>query len=373
MMRAGGLLLLVVVCIGVAAVGAELSGTWVTNLTLDPQEAAFSAAVSMTSTVDVSLGIGGWVFGSTTTLAASGWTDQAFKATGVLGAIGVSSSVNLDPAGTFDSATLTTDMSIAGVRYVSTFASTPNDLAATITASAASEFVSIDVSLRLGDTTVPGCDLFFQGVTIGVDFSFCCAAVNSDINFTCNGFTDAKFGVNAIAIPGLPWMTLGVQLQFGVQTDYEKKITITPSFNFGTSACFDIYFEVDEDSAEAYPPNILSISTIRVVGIGLECEIGGVSFAAVSYWGTGAPPAPLTGEYWEAYQISTTDDSACCGPFGFDFAVFFQDGAATLFEAAFFQAEFSLDIGSAFSVTVGVDLDANAGFTELRLGLTVEF
>lgn len=361
--------LLIATCM--LCMGESLEGDLRVELVIDPLASDFSDAISLTEVLRVDIEVADWAFGSTTSLDEAGWTDQVFRCSGMFGAILISSTLDMDPMSGFDDWTSSCELSLAGVKHVCQFTLTPDDLALSINSTASTDLLSVGVTVDLGDTNgMPGCNLLFQGMTIDIRFPFCCTQVASSLDFDCLGFESADFGVSGIAIPHLPWLTLAASLDFTLD---EKTLTIAPTINYGTSICFDLYFDTIEDSAAVYPDDTLEFESFGVVGIGLECVINGVSFAAVSYWGSGGSPAPLTGDYWEAYQVSTID-SACCGPFGFECTAFFLDGAATLFDLAFLQTDLSLELASQFEATVGFDLDlAGAGFTELRVGFAVRF
>ncbi len=221
--------------------------------------------------------------------------------------------------------------------------------------------VSVDLMLGSGE----GCDFNFAGIDIEVDFPFCCANVISKISFDCDGFNDVTFEVDGIALPALPWVTLDALLTFTVT---EKTLVLTPNFDFGAVACFDIYIT---QLAEGN----LTISDITISGIGLSCEIGGVEFTGISYWGTGTKPGLLKGTpYWEAYQIKTTDDG-CCGPFNFDVTIYFLQNGLQLFDVAEIVANMSIQVATQFTFSTGIsiDLTATPAFTNWTIGFLVEW
>ena len=122
---------------------------------------------------------------------------------------------------------------------------------------------------------------------------------------------------------------------------------------------FDLYYRLITDGGSNYDP--LLIGGIQFDGIQIACEIGGVAFTGITYWGpddhgpwwTPGSPGLLYGyeEYWEAYQIATTDDG-CCGPFSFDVAVFFDEFGTELFDVAYFVANLEIRIASQFTFLV---------------------
>lgn len=368
MKRALVLSLAVLFGLGVAAFAQTLSGEWDTTVSIQPTP----VEISLTSTLEVTYALSGWSFTSYSELDETGWLDQTFDVSGALGAFTLGSFLDLDPAGLFDEWIVTAGVSIAGVTFgLDWDLAAPGynsdipagGLAVTLSGSGTAGLVTIGVDVYFGDVTTAACDLDWTGVDITVDFPFCCADVESTISFTCDGFVEACFDVDGIAIPNLPWITIGAELCFELQT---KTLTLTPTFNFGEIACFSLY--IDQD----YTGNLL-FGDIHIDGIGLDCTIGGVEFIGVSYWGDVADkykPSILAYQpYWEAYQIKTTDDG-CCGPFSFDVTVYF-DHAGFLFDVAEFDANMEIQIATQFSFSMGIDIEVDSGFTLWSLGFTV--
>jgi len=349
-----------------AGLAQTLSGSWDTDITIDPQKTSFVDALALTSVLKVNYGIGDWTFGSVTALSENGWTDQDFSATGVLGAFSITSALDLNPNATFGDWTTTAKVSIAGVSFSGTFKLDGTDAYLTLTGKGGiGTPVVVDVKVEFGDpTALSGCDLDFQAITIGVDFTFCdCAPIESEIKFDCEGLAYIKFVTKGIAIPNLPWVTIGATLQYTLQT---KTLVLTPTFDFGAITCFDLYFDVDTTGGN------LTFNSITIYGIGIECTIGGVEFGALSQWGTGPKTGLLKGtEYWEVYWIGT-DDDGCCGPFEFDLAVFFKDKGTKLFDIALVQATMELQIASQFTFNTGLKINVETGaFTEWVIGFLV--
>jgi len=88
-------------------------------------------------------------------------------------------------------------------------------------------------------------------------------------------------------------------------------------------------------------------------------------------------------EYWEAYQIATTDDG-CCGPFSFDVTVFFDEddadagddaaGADELFDVAYVVANMEIQVATQFTFSLGLETDLEAGeVNNLTFGFLVEW
>jgi hypothetical protein len=362
MKRALVLSLAVLFGLGVAAFGQTLSGEWDTTVSIVPTP----VSLGLDSTLTVTYAISGWTFTSYSVLDETGWTDQTFDVGGALGAFTLGSFLDLNPAGSFDEWEVTAGVSIAGVTFGLDWDLT-DDLAVTLSGSGSAGLVTVGADIYFGDPAVDGCDLNWTGIDITVDFPFCCADVASTISFNCDGFDSVCFDVGNIVLPNFAWMTLGAELCFELQT---KTLTLTPSFDFGDIACFDVYMSVDAQAGVG-PDTLLNIGDISVAGIGVECTIGGVDFTGVSYWGTGDKPSILYGtDYWEGYQITTTDDG-CCGPFSFDISVFFDDDHTSLFDVAEFDANMEIQLATQFSFSMGINIEVDSGFTLWSLGFTV--
>jgi len=357
MKKALVLSLAAVLCLGFASFAQTLSGSWDTTITIIP--APVSLAID--SELIVTYAVSGWSFTSDTVIDENGWVAQSFDVSGSLGAFTIGSGLVFDPAAVaFDSWEVTGGLSLAGVTFDGTFTLEPGVVTLEIEGSGSAGDVDVYVDLILGGVD---CSFDFSSLVIDISFPFCCAEISSEIAFNCQtGFEYITFEATGIELPGMTWVTLDALLTFTVD---EKTLVITPSFDFGATACFDIYLS---DPAELF-------GDIEVVGLGLECEIGGVQFIGLSYWGDGAKPGILKGtEYWEAYQISTTDDG-CCGPFSFDIGIYFLEGGLQLFDVSYLEANMSIQIATQFTFSMGIaiDLEVVPSFTEWTLGFLVEW
>jgi hypothetical protein len=360
MKKALVLSLAVVLGLGVASFAQTLSGSWDTTVTIVPSP----VSLTIDSELIVTYAVSGWSFTSDTVLSEAGWEAQEFDVEGTLGAFTLGSALVFDPAAVaFDSWEVTGGLSLAGVTFDGTFTLEPGVTTLELVGSGTAGNVGVTVDITFGDGE--GCNFNFAGVDIEVDFPFCCADVISTVSFDCDGFVEATFGVEGIAIPTLPWVTLDALITF---TTAAKTLVLTPNFDFGATACFDLY--IDQTTA-----GNLTISDITISGIGLECTIGGVQFTGISYWGEGDKPGLLEDTvYWEAYQIKTTDDG-CCGPFSFDITIYFLEGGAQLFDVAEIDANMSIQVATQFTFSMGIaiDLTEDPAFTSWSLGFLVEW
>jgi len=94
MKRALVLSLAVILGLGIGAFG-QITGYWSTTLGIDPQPLSF---VSMASTLKVDYALSGWTFGSVSTFSITGFSAQAFKVAGSLGAFTLVTNMAFAPA-----------------------------------------------------------------------------------------------------------------------------------------------------------------------------------------------------------------------------------------------------------------------------------
>jgi hypothetical protein len=359
MKRALVLSLAVVLGLGVASFAQTLTGTWDTTITITPSP----IDLDIDSILTVTYSLSGWTFTSKTTVDELGWQDQQFSATGALGAFTIGSTLIFEPSvPEFTSWKVTSGLSIAGVAFSGTFLLTEDNLATTIVGSGTAGLLKLAVTLTFGTADNDLCDFDWTGIVISGSFPFCCADVAFALEFDCGGFEEICFTATGIALPGITWATLDAELCFTMD---EKTLEVTPVFDFGVTACFTVYLSSPDEG--------LLFGDVTIDGIGLFCKIGGVDFTGLSYWGEGAKPGLLKGtDYWEVYQIKTTDDG-CCGPFGFDISVYFDKGGTQLFDVAFLKANMSIKLATQFTFTMGLSLDLEAlpTFAQWTLGFKV--
>ena len=355
--------LIFAVGLGVAVSAQTLSGYWETTIILDLTAAAWPAGVEINSEIGIDYTVGDWTFGSVTGVTNGVWDVQDFSFSGVLGAFTLSGAIEFDPTTVaFTELNVETGVSIAGVTFGVEFTLVPNGTELILTGSGVAGDVSIDVEIGLGDQV--DCDFDFEYVEIVVGFPFCCADITAELSFTCAGFQYVEFCFDGLTIENLPWLTLGACVRF--QTD-SKVFTFDPSIDLGVIGCdFDLYYRLDTHGGTNYTP--LNIEGIIFDGIQIACEIGGVQFTGITYWGPdvfgagASSPGILAGyeDYWEAYQIATTDDG-CCGPFSFDVTVFFDENGTALFDVAYLVANLEIQIATQFTFGMGLETDVQAG------------
>ena len=378
MKRALVISLICVLGFAFTSLAASLTGSWATDITILPGQTHFNDAISIVSKLTVNYIIGDWTFTSITSLGDAGWLDQDFNATGVLGAFTISTALDLNPDATFGDLDVTVGVSIAGVSLGWDFnLDAAPDM--TITASGTAGDVGVSVTLKFGDDDAI-CDFPWASADIDLTFGFCCVDLAVDIDFTCTeGFEDITFVFGGLVVPNLPWLTIDGSIMFDLSDG--KTFSVSPSFDFGMDVCFDFYWSDDYD---VYG-NGFSIDDIQLDGIAITCEIGGVSFSGITYWGPAIVDTdydyvadsfpglltPYGTQYFEAYQIATTDD-ACCGPFSFSLTVYFEEGLTDqLFDVDLFVAYVSLEVASQFVLDMGLSVDATDGFTEWTIGFLV--
>lgn len=356
----GLIFLLISGCIGFAQ---QLSGSWDLDIQIDPQQTSFADSLGLDSILKVNYTIGDWTFGTSTVLDENGWVDQDFSTTGLLGPYTLTAAVDFNPDATFGSLVATTSVSFAGVLLGTRFTLEGNDTFFTFTASGYAGDVDIDVTIDFGDDDAV-CDFPFESVSIGVDFPFCCAEVSSTLEIDCDGFDSINFSTTAIAIPNLPWLSIGAKLAYTLQS---KSLTLSPIFNFNTVTCIDFYISVASSDN-------LTIGDISIDGIKLSCDVGVVTFTGISYWGGNSKPGRLSGtDYWEVYTVNTNND-ACCGPLSFDVSVFFLENGLRLFDVSLFEVNLELTVAPQFTFSTGLEIDVEVNATTIwTLGFEIDW
>ena len=353
-----------VIVMGLALVGSAqaLTGHWRIDLEVNPQSPSFIDAFSYSTELLVKYTIGGWTFSSLSLLDESGWTDQDFATIGVLGGFTISSALGFDPdVPAFDKWTTTTTVQIAGVTFSGTFELYDGDAFLKLQGMGTSGGVDINVAVGFGDDDDPigNCDLDFSSVEIGVDFPFCCAEVESTIYFDCDGFDKIVFVATGIGIQNLPWVTFDATLEFTVQT---KSLILTPNFDF-SAVCVELYVGVETSGN-------LTFDALHFDGFKLECDIGNVVFTAISFWGDFATKPSILGDYWEMYMIEA-DEDACCGPFDFEAAVFFDEDSVHLFDVGEFTFDMSIEFTPSMKFSLGTDYVLGVGVDSLTFGFLI--
>ncbi len=355
-----------VIVMGLALAGSAqaLTGHWRIDFEIDPQSASFVDAFGYSTELLVRYMIGDWSFSALSRLDETAWTDQDFSAVGVLGGFTISSALNFDPdVPEFERWTTTTTVEIAGVTFSGTFQLYDEDAFLTLTGRGSSDGVNIYATVRLGDDDDPvgECDLDFSTLQIGVDFPFCCADVDATIYFDCSGFEKVVFDMSDIAIPNFPWVTFDIEVEFVVQS---KSLTITPDFDF-SAVCVELYIGVEI-------VDTLMFDALHIDGFKLECDIGNVEFTAISFWGDGefVSKPSILGDYWEMYMIEA-DEDACCGPFDFEAAVFFDEDSVHLFDVGKFTFDMSIEFTPSMEFSMGAEYILGTGVTLITFGFLV--
>jgi hypothetical protein len=409
MKKALVLSLIFAVGLGFAGFAQTLSGSWDTDIVLDlaTGSATWTDDITIKSELIIEYMVGDWTFSSETDLLNGAWSNQDFDFVGVLGAFTISGAVEFDPDdlanNLFDFLNIDVDVSIAGVALGADFTlygegyGGPN-VYLVLSGDGVAGDVTIDVDVAFGEYYAyddgDGCDFDFEWIRVGVDFPFCCATVESTIRFTCDGFDYVEFCVSDITIANLPWLTLGTCITFQTMS---KTVSFFPEIDLGVIGCdFDLFYrletepDIDPDGSDFYwgesPLNgSWLLDGIWFDGIQIACEIGGVAFTGISYWGPGVYgygyagydeyyPGILygyeglvgldgitrPGPFFEAYQVATTDDG-CCGPFSFDVTVFFDAEGSMLFDVAWVSATMEIQIATQFTFGLGLETDVDGG------------
>jgi len=326
--------------------GPSFSGDWSFDLAIEP---AIAFDLDATSTLNLTYSVGGWDFSSTTTLDESGLARQGFDAVGVIGDIGLSSSLRFKGSSGFTRWSNVAGWESHGLSFSAVFEMTETYVSFSLSASGTVDdlVVKSDIELRSKD----GCALLFSAIDISIDFPLCCTVVSADVGFTCDGFEAAAFSVYGIVVPNLPWLAIDADLSFTMD---EKTLELSPMLDFGTFACIELYIDIEPGASPA-------IDEILIYGIGLECELGDVSFEALSYLdGT----HKLNGHYWEMVALSLDSSVDCCGLTSMELAVYFLEGGLRLFDVASFEGSFSLALSEQLAFDMALMWDIEAGIVE---------
>jgi hypothetical protein len=331
--------------LGLVVHAQVLSGSWETTAVAEISP----IGLDIDSEIIVDYSLETWSFASDTKLDETGWTSQSFVASGTLGEFAMTTQATfapVAPVAVFSQWTATGTVTYEGVTTIGTFTLTPGNIRAVLSLSGSIGDVSVGAVMTFGATTPVGvCDLLWQDVIMTVRYPFGCVDVTSALSVKTTGFEKFTFAVYDIAIPPLSWVTLDALLTF---TPEAKTLVLTPDFDFGMDLCFEVYIGMGAGDD-------LLLTDFTIDGVGLTCLVGGIEFTGQTYVGDGSKPSLLTGtSYWEAYQISTTEE-ACCGPFEFDVTAYFGDGDQ-LFDLAEIVGNMSIDLGTAFTFSTGITL-----------------
>lgn len=367
-MRRFGICLLLVLVGGACVWGQVISGEWQTDIEIDPSQSDFAAAVDFGTDLKVNYEVGGWTFTSTTTFNDLGWSDQTFSAGGLLGAFSFSSTLDLAPTGAFDGLDIAAGIGLGGMTFDLSFELFDQDTELTIGGTGSTSLVTIDVDVTFGGDDNDVCDLPWAGLEIEAAYPFCCGQIRATLEFDCDGFEYVTFEAQNIEVPNLAWLELSASVTFRVET---KSLVLSPRFDFGDDdLCFDVYVSQDATGGTA-PDEPLVLGGFHVNGIKLECTFAGVTFTGISYWGSGSKPSGL-GEYWEMYRVESEIDE-CCGPFGFEAALYFLETSNNLADVERLFAEIEYRLSDNVEISSSFDLDVGIGLTEWVLGFKIDF
>jgi hypothetical protein len=369
--------LALVVGLGIVGFGQALGVTWTTDVVLDLTGGPWPTDVDVLSELGVEYIVGDWTLSSASDVENGVWTSQDFAFAGALGAFTISGDAEFDPAiPEFVSLELDVVLAIAGVTFGVESTLVPGGVEVVLTGSGEAGDVSIDAAVTLGDQA--DCAFDFELAEITVGFPFCCTDISAEIELDCRGFGYAEFCVEGIAIENLPWLTLGACVDFQVE---RKHFVLTPEIDLGLIGCdFDLYYRLDDHGGDM---DVLAIDGIFFDGIEVACEIGGVQFTGITYFGPGVY-TPGIGwhlpsilheyedkyyDFFEAYRIATTDDG-CCGPFRFDVTFLFPGSTMThpifgpipifthtLFGMGWVSVNLEVEIAKGFTFGIGIETD----------------
>jgi hypothetical protein len=332
----------------------SLSGEWSSSVTIDPAPAL---SLDWDSSLDLTYSLGDWSFESSSGFGKTGWSKQRFEAEGTFGLFSVESSLRFDPAkAAFRKWSSSIDWEFETVSLESTVEVAPNYVSFAISADGEAGDVSFDIEIEFRSRG--GCALSFNDFCLTIGFPFACVEVASEILFSRTGFDEAVFEISDLEVAA----GITLDLELVVEVD-EKTVEFSPSLDFGDSACLEIYVGVETSGN-------VSLDAVNVYGFGLSCDVGTVSFEALSYVdGT----HKLNGDYWEMITISFGEEGGC-NPISGELAVYFLEGGVGLFDVGLFESSFSIALGEPITMDAGVTWDVELGaLEEITIGFEVSW
>jgi hypothetical protein len=360
--------LIFIIGVGICAVAFPLSGTWEVEIGINPQTPTFTA---FDSTLEVDYTVGTWTFGALTQFELSGWAAQSFSANGTIGAFTAASIVAFDPMGaafSYWSSNIST--AIAGVTFGGSFYLTSAGSGWMLSASGVEGDLSLSATAYFnltGPTTLQTDShcFCFTSIRFNASFPFACIdLVDISLGFSAaDGFDGITFSLDAVPLPGLPFLTFDFDLTFSTQTE-GKVLTMIPTI-YLDSDCIIIYAELVTGSSDWI------ITGLDIYGVGLRYSWNGLSFASYSSFDPGKN-ASLTGksEYWEVFTVTNNTDSCCGGGFEFSVSTYFSCDSTALFDWGETDVDVSVGIGSNFTLSTGIFVDTT-GFKEWTIGFAV--
>jgi hypothetical protein len=267
-----------------------------------------------------------------------------------------------------------------------------------------------------GTEQTPSYCFCFENVEFSASFPFCCLeTVDVSIGFSNTGFDGVTFSLAGVEVPGLAWLALDIDLTFD-DGALGKYLAIEPNLSFGDVICLEFHWDIVMDSWNSGLPGYgYVIDGLRLWGIELgfdACDLGqGVAFSSFTLldWPYHYFAPSLDGydsndyllfdslgdylawlicdTYWEKFSIESSSDACCGGAFGFDLNVYFgyefsvvveeddypwwlegaegfvltTDYHPWLFDIARVDANFSVGLGSNFSLTGGLSMTDGTG------------
>jgi len=230
------------------------------------------------------------------------------------------------------------------------------------------------------DPLVPGKGFTGQKVTL-LGVPFCCADIDANLYFTCDGFQKMSFDVTGIEVERLPWLSFDVDLTFELE---EKDLMLVPRLSLGEVACVDVYAELDWDVAAR------ALDGICVYGFEVSCVLGPVTVRDVvvldlnhyaittqAYGSTVervvdaiADGHDIYPDYWEVFSMAYHGDGCCSGDLTFLFDVYFDEASTSLFDWAMTHVEATIPLAEAFAFTLAMEA-IPAGIDALTFGFHV--
>lgn len=402
----------VLLLFGLSALDASpSSGSWVAALGLSPNPFSISQFYSLLS---VDYTVGGLTASSDSEVRLTGFIWQGFGITGSLGAFNVRGDVLFGPSTAsfiYDQLVVTTD--IAGISFGLYAAQLSDDVLGGPADGSVLRVAGFIGSLEIVNCFEMGArieDADYDGITIyhaatglcrhyttnplvvGEGFtgdkltisgwSFACLSNGSvSLYMSDEGFESLQFKLTRLRT-GLSWLNVDAALAFQLQA---KALVLTPTINFGESACIDTYLEARIGSTDT------SIAGIELYGIGATYAAGVVTVKDVSVIDTGRyaitteeygsviearGDATVDGDevyanYWEMLSVAVAGDGCCGDSYSFLADTYFASGGG-LFDWAMTHIEATIPANQVLSIRGLLEVTAG-GLDKMEGGINLSW
>jgi len=212
------------------------------------------------------------------------------------------------------------------------------------------------------------CPVAFQRLSFQANWPWtnCTLDISAFLSFTCNtGFERFRLTVTRREVPFLTFGSLITDFQVVVNYEVERK-TLTPQLRTRTARTS---FCLTPMLALSLGANPLSIDSLEVYGIKLECSLGNaVAFYAATSM-TRAKNLELTGnaDYFEVYRLNIRRPSCCDEDIQIEVAFYFEEASKWLFDWGMTTASIEFPVGREARWSLSMEIPGSAAWV-LRVG-----